>query len=127
MAVGQRVPKGDVEAEFVADLPDQTDQPRDGLFLSEYPLVKDFRNRPHLPFRWAFDDAADENIGVMVSRQRSLSIEVNRSPIRTLRDNSRPAHANTAVAGAVRQQHTEFGRDARSALVLKAPGHHDML
>jgi hypothetical protein len=81
MAVRQRVAHGDVEGELVADLPDQTDQTGNGFLLAEFLLVKDFRDRPHLPFRWPFDDGADKDIGAMVPGQRSLGIEMDRSPI----------------------------------------------
>src|SRR3954451_18381535 len=117
MAVSQCVAKSDVERELVTDLPDQTNQPGNRLLETEFLLVKDFRDRPYHPFRWPFDDAADKNIGMMISRERGLRIEVNRSPIPPLRDNTGPAYVNAAIPRAVRQQHTEFGLDARTAFV----------
>jgi hypothetical protein len=112
MTVGQRVAKGDIEGEFVVDLPDQSDQPGDRLFQAELFLIKELRDRPHLPLDWAFQDGSNKNIGMMLSRQQGFDIEMDCSPIPALRDNAGPARANAAVAGAVRQQHTEFRRDA---------------
>ena len=108
---------------FVADLPDHANKPGNGLLETEFLLIKDLRDRPDLPLRWAFDDAADKNIGVVVSRQRGFCVEVNRSPIAALRDNAGPADANAAVAGAVWQEHAEFGRDAWPGFILKTARH----
>src|SRR6266480_571255 len=127
MAIGKRVAKGDIEGELVVDLPDQTHQCRNRLFQAKLFLVKKLRHRPHLPLEWAFDDGANKNIGMMVSRQQSFDIEMNRSPIPALRDNTGPARANAAIASAIRQQHTEFRRDAWSTFVLKTARHHDVL
>src|SRR5215217_6728173 len=45
VSVGERVAKSDVEGEFVADLPDQADQPRNNLLETELFLIKDLRDR----------------------------------------------------------------------------------
>jgi hypothetical protein len=127
VAVGQRVAKSDVEGELVADLPDQADKPGNGLLETEFLLIKHLCDRPYLPFRWAFDNAADENIGVVVSRQCGFRVEVSRSLIPALGNNAGPADANAAVSGAVRQEHPEFGRDAWPGFVLKAAGHYNVL
>src|SRR6516165_1417594 len=118
---------GHIKGELVADLPDQSDQPRNRLFHAELFLIKKLRHRPHLPLEWTFNDGTDKNIGMMVSRQRSFDIEMDRSPLPALRDNAGPARANAAIASAVRQQHTKFGGDTWSAFVLQNAGHHNML
>src|SRR5215831_12098215 len=117
--------KGDIEGELVANLPDQSDQTGDGLFHTELLLIKKLRDRTHLPLDWAFKDGADKNIGMMVSRQQGFDIEMDCSPIPALRDNAGPACANAALAGAVRQQHTELRRDAWSTFILENAGHHN--
>jgi len=88
MAVRERVAKGNIEGKLVADLPDQPDEPRNRFFHAELLLIKKLRDRPHLPFEWAFDDGANKSIGVMVSRQQRFDIEIDRSPIPALRDDT---------------------------------------
>src|SRR5262249_61726032 len=78
-AIGKRVAKGDIEGELIADLPDQSDQPRNRLFHAELFLIKKLRDRPHLPLEWTFKDSTDKNIAMMVSRQRRLDIKMDRS------------------------------------------------
>src|SRR6266566_320149 len=127
MTVGERMAEGDIEGELVVNSPDQSDEPGDRLFEAELFLIKELRNRPYLPLEWAFNDGANKNIGMMLSRQQGFDIEMNRSPIPALRDDAGPACANAAIAGAVRQQHTEFRSYAWSTFILKNTRHHNVL
>lgn len=62
LAIGHRIAVRDIDGELVVRLPDQSDQSRYRLFHTEFPFVKDFRHRPHLPFRSTFDDLTNEEM-----------------------------------------------------------------
>jgi hypothetical protein len=79
MTITQRLANAHIKGEIVADLPDKTDQRGNRFGLSELVFIKDFGNRPNLPFRGALNDRTKKEIAVLIARERGCNVEVERS------------------------------------------------
>src|SRR6266478_177165 len=121
MPIHDGMAKADVEAEVILHLPNGTNQARDGSRLSDLLFVEKLRDRPYLPLRWPLDDAAQKEVGAIVTRELGDDVGVYRSPVPALRHDRAEARTETTVRVKARQQRPEFDRDARSAGALKAP------
>src|SRR5262249_42335040 len=119
MAAGERLTETDVEAELVVNLPDRPDQTRDRAGHADLVLYEELGDRSHLPLDRSFDDRAEEEVGVVIARQRGLAVEIDRAPVVALRNDAGNARAQLVAAVAVGQQQPELGRDARPGLVLQ--------
>src|SRR5882762_5241165 len=120
MAVHQRMAQADIDGQVLAHLPYRADKSGDGARLAELFLVEDLRHGPHGPFGRSFDDRPNEEIGAVLAREGSGSIEVHGTPVPALRDDAGDACTETILARAVREQYAEFRSDAWSFLVLQA-------
>jgi len=85
MAVREGMTQPDVEIEIVANAPNQTDQSRYRFRLAKFVFVEDLRYRPDHPLPRPLDDAAEKDIAVMVTGECRLGVQVDRSPVPSLR------------------------------------------
>jgi hypothetical protein len=66
-----------------------------------------------------FDDGVEKVIGILLAGQLSLSIDMDRSPVPALRDDSRKDCASPMFVIDLRQQNAEFGCDTGTGLLLQ--------
>ena len=88
--------------------------------LPEFLLVEDLGDWPHGPFRWTLDNGAHKDIAMVFARERRCCVQMDRSPIPTLRNDPGRARPKSRISDAVRQQHSKFRGDAWAGLVLEA-------
>src|SRR5262245_30173652 len=119
MSVHPCLAHGKVQGKIVAYSPDRAGQDGHGLLGVELPFVVDLGDRPELPLVWSFDNGSDEQVGMMVAGEGGASIEMNSSPIPSLRNDAEPARADAVLIVDTGQQDPEFRGDARSSLLLK--------
>src|SRR5215831_12371218 len=76
---------GEVDSDIVLHLPDRPDQDRTGSKQADILLVKSLGYWAHHPVVRTLDDRVEEIIGVLLSGQRDLGVEVDYSPVPALR------------------------------------------
>ena len=85
MAVREGMPQSEVETEIVANAPNETDQSRYRFRFAKFIFVEDLCHRPDRPCRRPLDNAAEKDIAVMLAGKCRLGVQVDRSPIPSLR------------------------------------------
>ncbi len=103
-------------------MPDRADESRNGMHLAELFFIGELSDRADRPFDRPFEDETRERVGILVSRQCTLNVEMRRAPLPTLRDDAGDAETGTAWTQRIWQQDAELGRDAGTGLVLKCTG-----
>src|SRR6266496_951099 len=68
----------DIERKTVPEAPDCADEPRGGPRAAERLLAEHFGDRAHRPGMRAFEDGAQEKVGLVLARPRESRIEMNR-------------------------------------------------
>src|SRR6266581_7402039 len=68
----------DIERETVPEAPDRTDEPRGDPRAAGGLLAEHFGDRAHRPGIRAFEDGAQEKVGLVLARPRERGIEMNR-------------------------------------------------
>ena len=85
MAIRESMPQSNVKTEVIANFPDETDQSRYRFRFAKFVFVEYLCNRPDRPFRRSLDYAIQKNIAVMFAGKRHRGVQVDRSPIPSLR------------------------------------------
>src|SRR5258708_34707000 len=107
MAIRERMTEPDIEAQIVANSPNETDQTRYRFRFAKFAFVEDLGDRPDRPFRRALDDAANKNIAMMFAGQRHLTIQLDGYPIPSLRGDARQPRSAARIALAVWKQNAK--------------------
>jgi len=77
-----------VERQLVIDLPNRTDQCGECVRLAKFFLIEDFGHRADDPLRWTLNNKISEGIRPLITRERAGNVQMNRSPVPTLRDDT---------------------------------------
>jgi len=88
LAIDARSAQSKVDCNIVLDLPNCPDKGGPGSKQAYIALIKDLGDRPHGPVMRTLDDAVEKVIGVLLAGYLNLCIEVDRSPVPALRDDS---------------------------------------
>src|SRR5258708_18997688 len=115
------VPQSNIEGKFVACLPDQPDKAGKCCPRVEFAFVAHFRHRPDRPIKWPLDNRANRHVAVLLSCKLRTNIEVHRSPRPPLRNNAKPARAETLLVVDTRKKNPKLGCHPRPYLALTNP------
>src|SRR5258705_5155316 len=126
MATRESMTQPNVETEIVANPPDETDQTGYRLRSTKFLFIEKLCNRPDCPFRWSLYNAAKKQISMMVAGKGSLSVQVDRSPVPALGDDSGQTSTDTRIPRAVGKEHAKFRLNTRPGLILQTAGLEDM-
>jgi hypothetical protein len=72
-----------IDGEGVADLTDRADEARAGALPAEFALVEDLCDRPHGLIMRPFADRADEDVAMLLARDRIRQIHMQRASQRS--------------------------------------------
>ena len=109
----------EVDRNIVLHLPNRPDQGRTGSEQANILFVKDLGDGPDNPVVWTLDDRIEEIIGMLLSGERDLRIEVDRSPVPTLRGNGVHNRSSPVLVIDPWQQDAEFGCNAGPGFFLQ--------
>ena len=101
-------------------LPDRPEQRGTGAKQTDIAFVEYFGDGPHHPVVRALDNGVEKVIGVLLSGKLNLSIEVRRSLVPALRDDTGEARTCPMFVIDPRQQDAELGCDAGPRFLLQA-------
>src|SRR6516164_6185432 len=88
LAIDARAAQPKVNCNIVLDLPDRADQGGAGSKQANIALVEEFGNRPHWPVMRTLDNAVEKVISVLLAGELNLRVEVDRSPVRAVRNDA---------------------------------------
>src|SRR6266705_495008 len=109
----------DIERKTVPDAPDRTDEPRGGPRAAGGLLAEHLGDRAHRPGIRAFEDGAQEKIGLVLARPRERRIEMHRYPFGALGYDAGDGKTRPPLPIYGRKQQAIFCCDARTGSVLQ--------
>src|SRR4051794_5674693 len=121
MLVDARSAQREINRDIFFQLPDRANESGSRLKTSDVAFVKDFPDRAHGPVMRAFADQTDKEIGVLSTGQRRCGVEMQSTPLPSLRDNAGKACPGAMLVADAGQQKTELRRNAGARLVLQDP------
>ena len=87
--------------------------------LTELLFIGEFGYRTDRPFDRPFQNEACEHVGILVSRQLALYVEMSGAPIPTLGDNPCNTKTRAAWTKSIGKENPELGRNTGAGLILK--------
>src|SRR5690242_6693508 len=104
MLVNARSAEREINRDIFFQLPDRPDKSGSRLKTPDVALVKDFSDWAHRPVMRAFADQTDEEIGVLLAGQRRRGVEMQGTPLPSLRDDAGKACPGAMLVADTGQQ-----------------------
>ncbi len=109
----------DIERKTVPEAPDCADEPRGGPRAAGRLLAEHFGDRAHRPGMRAFEDGAQEKVGLVLARPRESRIEMHRYRFGALGYDAGDGKTRSLLPIYGRKQQPVFRRNARPGRVLQ--------
>ena len=111
LAIDARSAQSKVDCNIVLDLPNCPDKGGPASKQANIALIEEFRDRSHGPVMRTFDDGVEKVIGMLLARKLNLRVEVDRSPVPALRDDTVKDCSGPMLIINPRQENAKLGGD----------------
>jgi hypothetical protein len=88
LAIDARAAQPKVNRDIVLYLPNRSYEGGAGSKQANIALLKEFGDRPHWPVMRTLDNAVEKVIGMLLAGELNLCVEVDRSPVPTVRNDA---------------------------------------